>query len=212
MLCYALSRGLVQYAILCLKNDPCLVCCAIPWERSLFSMLCYALRMIPAQYAVLYLKKACFVMLWELATFPLSWERTLRNMLCYVSIYLCYNSCPESYDCPVYAMISSWWLCNLMSLLEHERMTIYWITVQDLNDVAPMFDRKLGVYEVQLPENREVGKPTGIRLVVDDPDISEYHENAMGCSALKGLFSSSFKDFQISPFTWIGINTLSLDD
>ncbi|XP_069172771.1 LOW QUALITY PROTEIN: DE-cadherin-like [Procambarus clarkii] len=54
---------------------------------------------------------------------------------------------------------------------EHERMTIYWITVQDLNDVAPVLDNALGVYEVQLPENREVGKPTGIRLLINDPDI-----------------------------------------
>ena len=54
---------------------------------------------------------------------------------------------------------------------EHERMTIYWITVQDLNDVPPQFDRAAGTYEVQLPENREVGKPTGIRLAFIDPDI-----------------------------------------
>nr|XP_053644289.1 LOW QUALITY PROTEIN: neural-cadherin-like [Cherax quadricarinatus] len=54
---------------------------------------------------------------------------------------------------------------------EHERMTIYWITVQDLNDVPPELDAALGVYEVQLPENREVGKPTGIHLMVTDPDI-----------------------------------------
>ncbi|KAK3864787.1 hypothetical protein Pcinc_029552 [Petrolisthes cinctipes] len=54
---------------------------------------------------------------------------------------------------------------------EHTRMTTYWITVQDLNDVAPVFDRSLGVYEMMLPENREVGKPTGIRLVVNDTDI-----------------------------------------
>ncbi|XP_050725469.1 neural-cadherin-like [Eriocheir sinensis] len=54
---------------------------------------------------------------------------------------------------------------------EHARMTTYWITVQDLNDVPPAFNRSLGVYEVKLPENREVGKPTGIRIAVDDPDI-----------------------------------------
>ncbi|XP_050704553.1 DE-cadherin-like [Eriocheir sinensis] len=54
---------------------------------------------------------------------------------------------------------------------DHERMTTYWITVQDLNDVAPQFDLSQGVYEVQLPENREAGKPTGIRLAVDDQDI-----------------------------------------
>ncbi|XP_045109335.1 neural-cadherin-like isoform X2 [Portunus trituberculatus] len=53
----------------------------------------------------------------------------------------------------------------------HERMTTYWITVQDLNDVAPQFDLSNGVYEVQLPENREPGKPTGVRLHVDDEDI-----------------------------------------
>ena len=56
---------------------------------------------------------------------------------------------------------------------EHERMTIYWITVQDLNDVPPQFDKAAGTYEVQLPENREVGKPTGIRLAFIDPDIGE---------------------------------------
>lgn len=56
---------------------------------------------------------------------------------------------------------------------DHERMTTYWITVQDLNDVAPQFDLSQGVYEVQLPENREAGKPTGIRLAVDDQDIGE---------------------------------------
>ncbi|XP_042876462.1 neural-cadherin-like [Penaeus japonicus] len=54
---------------------------------------------------------------------------------------------------------------------EHVRKTIYWITVQDLNDVAPQFDKVAGVYEVQLPENREVGKPTGIKLKYEDPDI-----------------------------------------
>ncbi|XP_045109629.1 neural-cadherin-like isoform X3 [Portunus trituberculatus] len=53
----------------------------------------------------------------------------------------------------------------------HARVTIYWITVQDVNDVPPVFDRSLGVYEVQLPESREVGKPTGIRLAVDDADL-----------------------------------------
>ncbi|XP_045109425.1 neural-cadherin-like isoform X4 [Portunus trituberculatus] len=53
----------------------------------------------------------------------------------------------------------------------HARVTIYWITVQDVNDVPPVFDRSLGVYEVQLPENRKVGKPTGIRLAVDDADL-----------------------------------------
>ncbi|XP_042874776.1 neural-cadherin-like [Penaeus japonicus] len=53
---------------------------------------------------------------------------------------------------------------------EHERMTTYWITVQDLNDVAPVF-APAGVFEVELPENRELGKPTGIRLPVLDPDI-----------------------------------------
>ena len=55
-------------------------------------------------------------------------------------------------------------------------MTTYWITVQDLNDVAPQFDLVNGVYEVQLPENREAGKPTGVRLDVDDPDIGEASE------------------------------------
>lgn len=56
-------------------------------------------------------------------------------------------------------------------------MTTYWITVQDLNDVAPQFDLSQGVYEVQLPENREAGKPTGIRLAVDDQDIGEAPTN-----------------------------------
>ncbi|XP_037787693.1 DE-cadherin-like [Penaeus monodon] len=58
---------------------------------------------------------------------------------------------------------------------EHERMTTYWITVQDLNDVAPAFAPS-GVFEVELPENRELGKPTGIRLPVHDPDIVSQHE------------------------------------
>ncbi|XP_045108970.1 neural-cadherin-like isoform X2 [Portunus trituberculatus] len=57
----------------------------------------------------------------------------------------------------------------------HSRVTTYWVTVQDLNDVPPVFDRSMGVYEVQLPENREVGKPTGIRLAVDDADeVNEF--------------------------------------
>ncbi|XP_064100761.1 neural-cadherin-like [Macrobrachium nipponense] len=60
----------------------------------------------------------------------------------------------------------------------HERMTIYWITVQDLNDVAPVFDYLNGIYEVELPENREVGKSTGIKLAINDSDVVnlfEYH-------------------------------------
>ncbi|XP_066950818.1 protocadherin beta-14-like [Macrobrachium rosenbergii] len=60
----------------------------------------------------------------------------------------------------------------------HERMTIYWITVQDLNDVPPVFDYLNGVYEVELPENREVGKSTGIKLAINDSDVVnlfEYH-------------------------------------
>lgn len=73
----------------------------------------------------------------------------------------------------------------------HSRVTIYWITVQDVNDVPPVFDRSLGVYEVQLPESREVGKPTGIRLAVDDADegklLLAYGHNHVLC------------DYQLSP-------------
>ncbi|XP_064100756.1 neural-cadherin-like [Macrobrachium nipponense] len=58
----------------------------------------------------------------------------------------------------------------------HERMTIYWITVQDLNDVPPVFDYLNGIYEVELPENREVGKSTGIKLVVNDSDVVNLFE------------------------------------
>ncbi|MPC30159.1 Cadherin-3 [Portunus trituberculatus] len=68
-------------------------------------------------------------------------------------------------------------LCACLRVLPagHSRVTTYWVTVQDLNDVPPVFDRSMGVYEVQLPENREVGKPTGIRLAVDDADeVNEF--------------------------------------
>lgn len=58
----------------------------------------------------------------------------------------------------------------------HKRMTIYWITVQDMNDVQPQFDKEAGVYEVVVPENKVPGKDTGIRLVVIDPDIVSYRE------------------------------------
>ncbi|XP_066958880.1 DE-cadherin-like [Macrobrachium rosenbergii] len=58
----------------------------------------------------------------------------------------------------------------------HERMTIYWITVQDLNDVPPVFDHLNGIYEVELPENREVGKSTGVKLAVEDSDVVNLFE------------------------------------
>ncbi|XP_068232166.1 DE-cadherin-like [Palaemon carinicauda] len=58
----------------------------------------------------------------------------------------------------------------------HERMTIYWITVQDLNDVPPVFDYLNGIYEVALPENREVGKSTGIKLAINDSDVVNLFE------------------------------------
>ncbi|XP_066958862.1 LOW QUALITY PROTEIN: DE-cadherin-like [Macrobrachium rosenbergii] len=58
----------------------------------------------------------------------------------------------------------------------HERMTIYWITVQDLNDVLPVFDHLNGIYEVELPENREVGKSTGVKLAVEDSDVVNLFE------------------------------------
>ncbi|XP_064099901.1 neural-cadherin-like isoform X2 [Macrobrachium nipponense] len=58
----------------------------------------------------------------------------------------------------------------------HERMTIYWITVQDLNDVPPTFDYLNGIYEVELPENREVGKSTGVKLSINDSDIVNLFE------------------------------------
>ncbi|XP_069958190.1 DE-cadherin-like isoform X2 [Cherax quadricarinatus] len=59
---------------------------------------------------------------------------------------------------------------------EHERMTLYWITVQDINDVPPKFDLEKGVYSVQVPENRVPGKNTGIKLVVIDPDIVNHND------------------------------------
>ncbi|XP_066980298.1 DE-cadherin-like isoform X2 [Macrobrachium rosenbergii] len=58
----------------------------------------------------------------------------------------------------------------------HERMTIYWITVQDLNDVPPVFDHLNGIYEAELPENREVGKSTGVKLAVEDSDVVNLFE------------------------------------
>ncbi|XP_069177748.1 DE-cadherin isoform X2 [Procambarus clarkii] len=58
----------------------------------------------------------------------------------------------------------------------HERMTTYWITVQDINDVPPRFDMTKGIYQVEVPENKVPGKNTGIRLVVIDPDIVNHND------------------------------------
>ncbi|XP_066976553.1 DE-cadherin-like isoform X4 [Macrobrachium rosenbergii] len=58
----------------------------------------------------------------------------------------------------------------------HWRSTTYWITVQDVNDVAPRFNLDEGIYEVRLPESRGVDKPTGLVLYVDDPDVVNYFD------------------------------------
>ncbi|XP_068232173.1 neural-cadherin-like [Palaemon carinicauda] len=72
----------------------------------------------------------------------------------------------------------------------HERMTIYWITVQDLNDVPPVFDYLNGIYEVELPENREVGKSTGIKLAINDSDVDH------------GVYSILFPLFPVNVFEY----------
>ncbi|XP_076044987.1 DE-cadherin-like [Oratosquilla oratoria] len=53
----------------------------------------------------------------------------------------------------------------------HNKTSFFWVTVNDENDVPPEFDLENGIYEVLLPENREVGKDTGLRLKVNDPDV-----------------------------------------
>lgn len=58
----------------------------------------------------------------------------------------------------------------------HNRTSMYWITVKDINDVPPRFDKTLGVYEVAVPEDKGVGKNTGIVLKVIDPDIVNHND------------------------------------
>ena len=45
--------------------------------------------------------------------------------------------------------------------------------MKDINDVPPRFDKAVGVYEVQVPEDKGVGKNTGIVLKVIDPDVGK---------------------------------------
>ncbi|KAG0724386.1 DE-cadherin [Chionoecetes opilio] len=59
---------------------------------------------------------------------------------------------------------------------DHNRTSMYWITVKDINDVKPRFDKTLGVYEVQVPEDKGVGKNTGIVLKVIDPDVVNHND------------------------------------
>ncbi|MPC51378.1 DE-cadherin [Portunus trituberculatus] len=73
-------------------------------------------------------------------------------------------------------------------LADHNRTSMYWITVQDINDVPPQFDENLGVYEVEVPEDKAVGKNTGIVLKVIDPDVGEF------TYCMLSLFSYSFID------------------
>ncbi|CAL4067626.1 unnamed protein product, partial [Meganyctiphanes norvegica] len=53
----------------------------------------------------------------------------------------------------------------------HEKLVNYWISVQDVNDEAPIFDLVSGVYSIVLPETTDPGRNTGIQLVVHDADI-----------------------------------------
>ncbi|XP_063591912.1 neural-cadherin-like, partial [Penaeus indicus] len=57
----------------------------------------------------------------------------------------------------------------------HVRRRTYWITVQDVNDEPPRFNAS-SVLEVELPERTDVGKDTGIKLVVLDPDVVNHNE------------------------------------
>lgn len=57
----------------------------------------------------------------------------------------------------------------------HVRRRTYWITVQDVNDEPPRFNVS-SVLEVELPERTDVGKDTGIKLVVLDPDVVNHNE------------------------------------
>lgn len=59
---------------------------------------------------------------------------------------------------------------------KYNRPYMYWITVQDINDVPPKFDKNLGVYEVEVPEDKAVGKNTGIVLKVIDPDVVNHND------------------------------------
>lgn len=59
---------------------------------------------------------------------------------------------------------------------DNNRTSMYWITVKDMNDVPPSFDMVNGVYEVQVPEDKAVGKDTGIVLKVTDPDIVNHND------------------------------------
>ena len=47
---------------------------------------------------------------------------------------------------------------------------MYWISINDVNDEPPRFNRNRGNYTVNIPENLEIGKDTGILLAVDDKD------------------------------------------
>ncbi|XP_047738594.1 DE-cadherin [Hyalella azteca] len=58
----------------------------------------------------------------------------------------------------------------------HNRHNLYWITINDVNDEPPTFNLNLGVYNVMIPEDLEIGKDTGIQLVVDDlDDVNEFN-------------------------------------
>ncbi|KAK7079948.1 hypothetical protein SK128_012923 [Halocaridina rubra] len=58
----------------------------------------------------------------------------------------------------------------------YNRSYTYWITVQDVNDVAPIFDHDASTSEVILSESREVDKDTGINLVIIDPDVVNHND------------------------------------
>ncbi|CAL4155317.1 unnamed protein product, partial [Meganyctiphanes norvegica] len=54
----------------------------------------------------------------------------------------------------------------------HETTPVsYWISVSDINDEPPTFDLEKGIYSMLLPETTDIGKNTGIKLVVKDPDM-----------------------------------------
>ncbi|ROT68486.1 Neural-cadherin [Penaeus vannamei] len=75
----------------------------------------------------------------------------------------------------------------------HVRRRTYWITVQDVNDEPPRFDVS-SVVEVELPERTEVGKDTGIKLVVLDPDVVNYNEFQI-------VEGNQYQKFRIDPTT-----------
>ncbi|KAK4327913.1 hypothetical protein Pmani_001640, partial [Petrolisthes manimaculis] len=58
----------------------------------------------------------------------------------------------------------------------HENTGPFWVTVLDLNDVPPQFDKTGGVYVDQVPEDRLPGWKTGINLKVIDPDIVNHFD------------------------------------